>query len=823
MNERFLTFLGIFSVTTKKSKSSSNRAFSLIEVSIVLLIIGILIAATISAKALIKNSRIAAAQSKTRAAPINSIPNSVIWLESSLESSFANEEAEDGTDLNSWNDIKSGSAAPINNGSAGSMNPIYSNTINSIQAVKFAGDANSYFEIDGSALNNSDYTIILLEKRQGDGANYFLSDDSTSTDDNETIQLGYSASGEIKHSQGSGNEYTSSLENYSASNQTPKIFVFIQNASMGKKTYINGFLAAENTSDTTQLTGINKLHLGKNYSGEIGEFVIFDRALKNEERKSIEKYLMQKWRMDSSATSLNDQNCTSGTISSTGCDDGCSVNINGSLITSLASGSSAYFSCNATGYTGNTTEEYTCNAGVLSGSVSSAPPAVSQCVDDNPSCAGGYINTGSACVLGCTVNVIGSTLNSTSIANGVNVTCDATGYDGLAAGTCSAPTAVSGTCGCDADNDYIDSDSNGSCEKPCVLSSADSGISSDVNILSGQSTYDCSSYDGANKYNGTLTLTSVCTDGSSVAVDSGSCALHLEDFVSVWRTTAPDESITLPLISEGSYNFTIDWGDSSATETITSSSATHAYTSAGDYTVTISGGLGDLEGWRFDQAGDKDKIIEIKKWGILSFGSNASHAFNGCSNLVVTATDSPILTGTTDIRGFFGNCSSLVTVPSLGNWDTSAVIHMDHFFVNATNFDEPSIVNLDTSSVQTTTYMFQNSTAFNQPIGAWDTSKVNNLGAMLEGTSSFDQDLSNWNIDAAATSTNPWIFNDMLKNSGLSVTNYDAFLTAFAAKPALATTCHFPVHGLQYSAAAVASRNTMISKGWSITNDSLAP
>jgi hypothetical protein len=31
------------------------------------------------------------------------------------------------------------------------------------------------------------------------------------------------------------------------------------------------------------------------YDGDIGEIIIFDRALKTEERQSIEKYLGQKW------------------------------------------------------------------------------------------------------------------------------------------------------------------------------------------------------------------------------------------------------------------------------------------------------------------------------------------------------------------------------------------------------------------------------------------------------------------------------------------------------------------------------------------------
>ena len=442
----------VFSKTSKNTNSSSSTAFSLIEVSIVLMLIGILVAATISAKVLIKNSRIATAQSKTRSSPVNSIPNSVIWLESSLETSFADEEAEDGTDLNSWNDIKSGSASPTNNGSAGSTNPIYSNTINSIQAVRFSGNANSYFEIDGSALNNSDYTIIVLEKRQGTGANYFLSDDGTSTDDNETIQLGYSASGAAKHSQGSGNEYTAAVESYSSSSESPKIFTFIQNSSTGKKTYVNGFLSAENASDTTQLYGINKLHLGKNYTGEIGEFLIFDRALKNEERRSIETYLTEKWRMKNIVTSSTDESCTSGTVSSSGCQvASCNYTVYGAVAaTGSVSGASGTIACGTSNNFAGTDYSYTCSSG--------------SDINANCACASGYTYSSSTnvCETSCDYTVYGATTptGSVSDASGTISCGTADNFAGTDyAYTCSGGVDISSNCDCASGFEY-DSSSN---------------------------------------------------------------------------------------------------------------------------------------------------------------------------------------------------------------------------------------------------------------------------------------------------------------------------------------------------------------------------
>ena len=80
----------------------------------------------------------------------------------------------------------------------------------------------------------------------------------------------------------------------SSSSDTARIFTFVSDSTNGKKTYINGILAAQ-SSDTTKLSNITTLAIGKGYTGEIGEIAIFTRALKAEERKSTEDYLGKKY------------------------------------------------------------------------------------------------------------------------------------------------------------------------------------------------------------------------------------------------------------------------------------------------------------------------------------------------------------------------------------------------------------------------------------------------------------------------------------------------------------------------------------------------
>ena len=63
--------------------SRSNKAFSLIELSIVILIVGILVAGVTSSSRLIKKMKLITAQNLTNSSPIHSIKGLALWLESS--------------------------------------------------------------------------------------------------------------------------------------------------------------------------------------------------------------------------------------------------------------------------------------------------------------------------------------------------------------------------------------------------------------------------------------------------------------------------------------------------------------------------------------------------------------------------------------------------------------------------------------------------------------------------------------------------------------------------------------------------------------------
>jgi prepilin-type N-terminal cleavage/methylation domain-containing protein len=89
------------------------RAFSLIELSIVILIIGILVAGVTQSSRLIRQMKIAAAQNLTRSSPVPN-RNLMFWWETTLDESFLAGEATDGGEVTQLNDNNPMAISKIN-------------------------------------------------------------------------------------------------------------------------------------------------------------------------------------------------------------------------------------------------------------------------------------------------------------------------------------------------------------------------------------------------------------------------------------------------------------------------------------------------------------------------------------------------------------------------------------------------------------------------------------------------------------------------------------------------------------------------------------
>nr|MDO8113769.1 BspA family leucine-rich repeat surface protein [Candidatus Sigynarchaeota archaeon] len=227
-------------------------------------------------------------------------------------------------------------------------------------------------------------------------------------------------------------------------------------------------------------------------------------------------------------------------------------------------------------------------------------------------------------------------------------------------------------------------------------------------------------------------------------------------FLSRWDTTLTSggssncSQVRLPLESNGTYNFSVDWGDGNADKinAWNQTEVTHAYVAPGVYNINITG---TCRGWRFNDGGDRLKLVGISQWGPLWLGNSTGYFF-GCDNLNLTTTDVPDLTGTTNLARTFMQCANLGASGNIGGWDVSSVTNMNSMFWNAWSFNQ-DIGGWNVSSVTDMGLMFQYAASFDQDIGGWNVASVTDMGFMFSSAASFDQDIGGWDVSSVIDMT----------------------------------------------------------------------
>lgn len=332
----------------------------------------------------------------------------------------------------------------------------------------------------------------------------------------------------------------------------------------------------------------------------------------------------------------------------------------------------------------------------------------------------------------------------------------------------------------------------------------------------------------------------------------------------VWDTTKYGSSsstqLKLPLVSGGEYQFTAYWGDGTldTIESWNSDATRHTYDTEGVYTVNL---VGTLVGWSFNSFGDPAKLLEIAAWGNFDFGSVSSGAFNGCTNMKITAQDSPKFTNTTSLSRVFQNCTELLAVPGIGAWDISSITDLSYMFFGAGKFNgdlsgwivtsvtdisglfynaeefDSNLTSWKTSSFEDMKFAFRKAKAFNGDLSTWDVSNVFNMQSlfaenttfngnitgwntsgvmimdyMFAGATEFDRDISGWNISSV---------NGMYKmfdGVTLPTAIYDAILVGWSGQ-VTKNGVYFNGGNSKYSANGLTARGILTEdRGWTIVD-----
>lgn len=300
----------------KKQRFSNKRfGFSLMELSIVLLVTSTLIFGISRSSGVSYEARVAAAQALTKSSPVNSIPDIVAWYETSLRTSFSPTVNFNGASVANWLD----NSTAGNDVSSVSAPTYIEDAINGLPVVRFATNPSTtsptantaiYMTFDATKLQSSDYTIFVVEERivTMATANYFLGLGGTSGSNS----FGYNATG--KAAIATNPSITSIAVPALAATLPkiiPRILTFYSNSANSTNYVFVGGTPGANSGSATKIT-LNSTtgYIGAGsstagwYSGDIAEIIIYNRALTIDERNNIQYYLSKKYSIPTNISSV---------------------------------------------------------------------------------------------------------------------------------------------------------------------------------------------------------------------------------------------------------------------------------------------------------------------------------------------------------------------------------------------------------------------------------------------------------------------------------------------------------------------------------------
>jgi len=209
----------------------------------------------------------------------------------------------------------------------------------------------------------------------------------------------------------------------------------------------------------------------------------------------------------------------------------------------------------------------------------------------------------------------------------------------------------------------------------------------------------------------------------------------------------------LPL--SGNVNVTIDWGDGTAVQTVTTANPTHTFSTTDPKAIKVTGTFDTFS----SIVTPLPCVTSVDKWSNTGT-TDAHYGFLNATNLTFVK---EFPSTVTNLSGFLSGASKFNG--SLAGWDTTNVTDMSSLFFNIPVFNQPvsfntgKVTNMnnmfagsgqvfnkavtfsDTSKVTDMSFMFANASAFNQPVD-FNTANVTNMASMFFNANKFNQSVS---------------------------------------------------------------------------------
>ncbi len=337
-----------------------RKAFSLIEISIAIIIIGILIGGITQAIEMFSEASLKGARNLSKSSRITRIDDLSLWLDATSDKAFENEK-NDGATISIWKDTNPRSTSQIVGNPVSSNLPTYIlSAINGLPTASFKKTSSNCITIPSqSFVNNSeDFTLYLIFSPTSlDDGIILEKNNASATSFPFSLELN---SGFYKFSVKDSSNTISVIGSKQAKVNTPNLIRLSRTKGSQIEISINGVSSTQSDTLTSSTFNNAELSIGcRNGStpanfinGDVGETSFFNRNLSVKEKTDIEEYLYKKWKMKKYEGALTTQEFVP-----------CSVpnNINGdTAITTVQPTANAQIGCK-TGFTGAI--NYRCSSG----------------------------------------------------------------------------------------------------------------------------------------------------------------------------------------------------------------------------------------------------------------------------------------------------------------------------------------------------------------------------------------------------------------------------------------------------------------------------
>lgn len=276
-----------------------KTGFSLLELSVVLIVVSILISTIVGTAVAIHTARITSARNLTKFSEVRNISGIILWLDAVSDVAFDDSEIYDGDPVPNWYDIKPSHTEPyIAMQTTPANRPTYiKDGIGKLPAVVFDAANNSFLDVSNFAAN-SNITAFVVGKFTNSG---IILEHGINASSNDGFNINSAGTPPITVRRNSVSASAANNATWITPNNDVIIVMRYNGSSLSYKVNSNSFTNIAVSNGPASSSVSQDLYIGARntgilpISGQIGEIIIYDRPLSDIEVDSVMKYLNKKW------------------------------------------------------------------------------------------------------------------------------------------------------------------------------------------------------------------------------------------------------------------------------------------------------------------------------------------------------------------------------------------------------------------------------------------------------------------------------------------------------------------------------------------------